>query len=65
MNCAYPEQAALKQLWSRLSPGAIVLLDDYVYLGLEAQHAAISQTASELGVPVLALPTGQGIIIRP
>jgi Macrocin-O-methyltransferase (TylF) len=65
MNCAYPEQAALKHLWSRLSRGAVVLLDDYAYLGLESQHAAISETAAELGVAVLALPTGQGIIIKP
>ena len=34
MNCAFPEQAALHYFWERLSPGAMVLLDDYAILRL-------------------------------
>lgn len=65
MNCAYPERAALEQLWLRMSPGGVVLLDDYAFLGHEIQHAAIDKAAALLGVAVLGLPTGQGLMIKP
>ena len=65
MNCAYPEKAALEFFWPRLSPGAIVLLDDYAYFGYELQAEAIDAAAVVLGVSVLSLPTGQGLIIKP
>ncbi|HTB17249.1 MAG TPA: hypothetical protein VK708_03990, partial [Bryobacteraceae bacterium] len=64
MNCAYPEAAALEYFWDRLSPGAFVLLDDYVYFGYESQTKAIDSLAASLGFNVLSLPTGQGLIIK-
>jgi hypothetical protein len=65
MNCAYPEQAALEYFWSKLTRGAIVLLDDYAYFGHEEQREAIDASATKLGVDVLSLPTGQGMIVKP
>ena len=65
MNCAPPEVAALRHFWPRLSPGAFVLLDDYANRGRDEQRIAIDSLASELGVSVCALPTGQGLIIKP
>jgi hypothetical protein len=65
MNCAPPEVAALRFFWPRLSPGAIVLLDDYAYRGYEEQRLAMNALASELGVLICALPTGQGLLIKP
>jgi hypothetical protein len=62
MNCAYPERAALEYFWERLSPGAIVLLDDYSYREFESQMKAIDSLAGSLGFDVLSLPTGQGMI---
>lgn len=64
MNCALPERAALEFFWDRLSPGAIVLLDDYGYRGHECQREAIDEAARARNVAVLSLPTGQGLIIR-
>jgi hypothetical protein len=64
MNCALPERAALEFFWDRLSPGAIVLLDDYGYRGHECQREAIDEAAREKDVQVLSLPTGQGLIIK-
>ena len=64
MNCAYPERAALEFFWDRLSPGAIVLLDDYAYFGHDRQAEAIGSAAQALGAAVLSLPTGQGLIIK-
>lgn len=65
MNCAPPEVAALRFFWPRLTPGAFVLLDDYAYRGHEEQRLAMDALASELGVPIGALPTGQGLLIKP
>jgi len=65
LNCSPPEVAALEHLWERLTPGAIVLLDDYAYVGYRAQKLGIDGFAARVGVPVLSLPTGQGLLIRP
>lgn len=65
MNCVEPEVAALRYFWPKLTPGAFVLLDDYAYKGYEPQRLAMDALAAELGVLVCALPTGQGLIIRP
>ena len=64
MNCAFPEQATLECFWDRLSSGAAVLLDDYAYFGHVCQRRAVDEVARRFGTSVLALPTGQGLIIR-
>jgi Macrocin-O-methyltransferase (TylF) len=64
MNCAYPEQAALRFFWDLMCPGAIVLLDDYSYYGHAAQRSAMDQFAAEVQTEILSLPTGQGLIVR-
>lgn len=65
MNCAPPEVAALRHFWPRLSPGAFVLLDDYANRGRDEQRIAMDEVAGELGVQICALPTGQGLLIKP
>jgi hypothetical protein len=42
-----------------------VLLDDYAYWGYEEQRLAMNALASELSVPICALPSGQGLLIKP
>ena len=64
MNCALPESTALAFFWERLSPGAVVLLDDYAYSGHDCQREAIDAIARETGAAILSLPTGQGLIIK-
>ncbi len=64
MNCAYPECAALEHFWNLLSPGAMVLLDDYAYVGNDGLAQAINEAAASFGAEVLSLPTGQGLIIK-
>jgi hypothetical protein len=64
MNCALPECAALEFFWSRLSPGGVVLLDDYTYFGHESQTEAIDSVSARLEFKILALPTGQGLIVK-
>lgn len=65
MNLVYPEIAALEYFWDRLSPGAIVVLDDYGFAGHRAQHEAVDAFAAARRAPVYTSPTGQGLIIRP
>lgn len=64
MNCAYPERAALEFFWDRLSPGAMVLLDDYGFYGHDLQADAMDAAARALGTDILSLPTGQGLMIK-
>jgi hypothetical protein len=64
MNCAAPEIAAGEYFWTRLSPGAVVLLDDYAYAGYEPQKHAWDAFARAHGTHVLALPTGQGLLVK-
>ncbi|MFN7939531.1 MAG: TylF/MycF/NovP-related O-methyltransferase [Bryobacteraceae bacterium] len=64
MNCAYPECSALEYLWPRITPGGVVLLDDYAYFGHDLQGDALDAVFSGLGATVLTLPTGQGLIVK-
>jgi Macrocin-O-methyltransferase (TylF) len=65
MNNVTPEIAAINHFWDRLQPGAPVLLDDYGFVRYEAQKRGFDAWAAERGVSILALPTGQGLIIKP
>mgnify|MGYP001171527622 CR=1 FL=1 len=64
MNCTLPELAAFQFFWDRLSPGGVVLFDDYAYYGHGSQRDAIDAAARARGTEVLSLPTGQGLIIK-
>lgn len=64
MNNADAEIGALDWLWDRLSPGAVVVLDDYGWLAYRAQKRAEDKWFAARGKMVLELPTGQGIVIR-
>jgi O-methyltransferase len=65
MNAAFPEQAALEWFWPRLSPGGVIVLDDYGWANHVEQKKAHDAFAIKVGVELLALPTGQGLIIKP
>ena len=65
MNCVEPEVATVGELWPRLVKAAVVLLDDYgggaAYM---PQKRAFDSLAAQMGFNILALPTGQGLIVR-
>lgn len=65
MNCVPPEVAALEHFWDRLVPGGFVLLDDYAYSGHKLQKNAMDEIASNKGVKIVSLPTGQGLLLKP
>lgn len=61
MNCAAPERAAFEFFWDRLSPGSMVLLDDFGYCGHDYQRETTDAVARAKGAEVLYLPTGTGL----
>lgn len=65
MNVAAAEMAAADFLWPRLVPGAPMLLDDYGWAAHVNQKRAWDAFAERERVPILALPTGQGLIVKP
>lgn len=64
MNCSGPEIAALEYFWPKLVPGAYVVMDDYGWPGHEEQRDAFDDWAKRADVPLLSLPTGQGLLVK-
>jgi O-methyltransferase len=64
MNIVLPEIAAIEFFWDRLTPGGIVLLDDYGWATHAAQRTAFDAFARAHDAMILSVPTGQGIMIR-
>jgi O-methyltransferase len=65
MNTRDPEIAAAEHFWEMLSSGAAIVLDDYGWRKHREQQRAFDDFARKRGVQVLALPTGQGLILKP
>ena len=64
LNAAIPETASLKLLWQKISPGGIIILDDYAQEGRKNQFDAMNKLSKEMNFSILSLPTGQGLIIK-
>ena len=64
MNVAAPEIAAAEFFWPRLVPGGMIVIDDYGFSGHEAQQQAFDDFARRHDRAVLALPTGQGLLVK-
>jgi O-methyltransferase len=65
MNNAPAEIAALDALYDRVSPGGIIILDDYCWSSTKLQHDAEKVWFAKRGFEVLPMPTGQGVFIKP
>lgn len=64
LNDAKSEVYSLEHLWSKVSKGAVILLDDYANRGHENQYLAMNELFTDLGRYVLTTPSGQGIVIK-
>lgn len=65
LNNVEGEIAALDQLFERVVPGGMVVLDDYEWSGIyRPQKQAEDQWFQERGYRVFPLPTGQGFVIK-
>lgn len=64
MNCSAPEVAAIEFFWPKMTPGGMVLLDDYAFVGYELSKKGMDAFAAKNGVEILSLPTGQGLLVK-
>ena len=65
LNSATFEHETILKLWDRIVPGAMIIIDDYGFVGHEAQYKMWNDWAAEQNTAVLYLPTGQGVIVKP
>jgi Methyltransferase domain len=64
LNHPTAEEQAVHHFWPLLSDGAVVVFDDYGNQSYKAHEASTDKLARELGFDVLALPTGQGLVLK-
>jgi O-methyltransferase len=64
LNNADAEIGALEVLFDRMVPGAVMVLDDYGWLGYRAQKLAEDPWLAKRGYRVMELPTGQGLLVK-
>jgi len=64
MNSRDAEILALERLFPKVSPGGIVVLDDFGWQVHRAQMEAETAFMQQRGYRVLELPTGQGLIFK-
>ncbi|MBL8770413.1 MAG: class I SAM-dependent methyltransferase [Phenylobacterium sp.] len=64
MNNATAEIAALDVLFDRVSPGGVILFDDFAWSTADAQRRAETAWFAARGEQVLPLPTGQGLYVK-
>jgi hypothetical protein len=64
MNCARPEVEAVRYLWKYITPGGIILLDDYGFKNHHEQKKELDRLATELAFDIIQLPTGQGLVFK-
>ena len=65
LNNSAAEIAALDALYDRISPGGVIIFDDYAWLNARAQYNAERKWFAARGLEVLPIPTGQGVFVKP
>jgi O-methyltransferase len=65
LNTARVEHEVIMAVWDKITPGAVIVLDDYGFAGAEAQHAMWNEFSRAKRAPIATLPTGQGVMICP
>lgn len=64
-ECLLPDIATLDSLWDRITPGGIILMNDYAYSSYRAYKSGMDEYIAKFNVRILTLPTGQGFLIKP
>ena len=64
LNNATAEIQALDALFERVSPGGIIVFDDFGWATARAQHDAEKAWFAARGLRILPLPTGQGLFVK-
>lgn len=64
LNAPEIEISCLIQLWEKILPGGILLIDDYACGGFEYTYELFNRIAKELNISILTTASGQGIAIK-
>lgn len=64
LNSPGAEVDTLRKLWPRIVVGGFIIFDDYGWKVFAKQKEAEDQFASEHGLSILELPTGQGLLLK-
>ncbi|WP_411288228.1 TylF/MycF/NovP-related O-methyltransferase [Phenylobacterium sp.] len=64
LNSAVAEVQALDILFDRITPGGVIVFDDYAWTVSAQQRAAEDAWFARRGLHILPLPTGQGLFIK-
>jgi O-methyltransferase len=64
LNNATAEVQALDVLYERISPGGVIVFDDYCWAVSRQQRIAEDAWAEARGLKILPLPTGQGLLVK-
>ncbi len=64
LNITSAEMGTIQAIWDRITPGGIIVLDDYGLSGHDEQNAAWNEFARGKDRMIMGLPTGQGILMR-
>jgi O-methyltransferase len=65
LNNATAEIAALDTLYPRLSPGGVIVFDDYGWSSSHNQARAEAEWFKSRGLAIFSLPSGQGLHVKP
>ena len=64
LNLYQSTRDALEYAFPRLSPGGVILIEDYGLKSCAGVKCAVDEFCLNKGVVVMALPSGQGVIIK-
>lgn len=64
LNSSKAETAALEVLFDRITPGGVIVFDDYGWAAYRTQRIAADQFVTQHGYRILELPSGQGLLIK-
>lgn len=64
LNASEPTRVALEYAYPRLSPGGMIVFDDYGLTGLEPQRRVVEAYLSDKPEQLIALPTAQALLIK-
>lgn len=64
LNSVVAEMAVIERIWDKFTSGGMIVLDDYGFSRHEEQNHAWNQFAKAQDRQILAMPTGQGVLMR-
>jgi hypothetical protein len=64
LNAATPTIEACERLWPHLTPGGVMIFDDYGWVGFEDTKRAVDEFVADKPGVLLLMPTAQALFLR-